>query len=81
VLLRSVEPGDTEALTTIAREPEISRWWGVPGDLGRGLVIEVAGSVAGWLAFEEELDPDYRMPRSTSSSPPACTAAATGARR
>ena len=65
--LRRLEPADLPALEAIRAEPGVRRWWGEsqPGDFeppadGDLLVIEVDGSVAGAIQYEEVGDPRYR---------------------
>jgi aminoglycoside 6'-N-acetyltransferase len=67
VLLRPLRPGDLAALGAIRAQPGVRRWWGEPqpddfepsahGDL---LAIEVDGSIAGLIQYEEVTDPQYR---------------------
>ncbi|MEA2660814.1 MAG: aminoglycoside 6-N-acetyltransferase [Chloroflexota bacterium] len=67
VRLRGVEAADLPALAAIRAEPGVRRWWGepqpgdyeAPGD-GDLLAIEVDGSVAGAIQYEEVKDPMYR---------------------
>ena len=50
--------------------PSVRRWWGTPGtreerveellNEGRAFAIEVDGELAGWIGYEEELEPDYK---------------------
>jgi aminoglycoside 6'-N-acetyltransferase len=57
-------------LTSAAAHPTIRRWWGYTNDPnslrdgfwndGTGMAIEVDGELAGWIAFNEENEPDYR---------------------
>lgn len=62
---------DLERLTILFADPGVAEWW--PGenlvrlqarltddDEGVGLVIEVAGTLIGFLQYFEETDPDYR---------------------
>jgi aminoglycoside 6'-N-acetyltransferase len=65
--LRALHVGDLPALAAIRAEPGVRRWWGErqPGDLdapadGDLLAIEVDGSVAGAIQYEEVTDPMYR---------------------
>jgi aminoglycoside 6'-N-acetyltransferase len=67
VRVRRLEPADLGALAAIRSEPGVRRWWGEPqpddfeapehGDL---LAIEVDGSLAGAIQYEEVTDPMYR---------------------
>jgi aminoglycoside 6'-N-acetyltransferase len=67
VRLRPLGPADVPALVAIRAEPGVRRWWGEPepddleppGD-GEQLAIEVGGSVAGLIQYEEVADPRYR---------------------
>jgi aminoglycoside 6'-N-acetyltransferase len=67
VLLRALRPGDLVALAAIRAEPGVRRWWGdaqpdafEPFADGELLAIEVDGSVAGLIQYEEVTDPQYR---------------------
>jgi aminoglycoside 6'-N-acetyltransferase len=71
VTLRPLTGDDAETLAVIMLEhPSVRRWWGTPGtradrreellNEGRAFAIEVDGALAGWLGFEEELEPDYK---------------------
>jgi len=70
VTLRPITEPDLDALVAIIQSPEVRDWWWDSGDAdklrenlpndGNAFVIEVDGEVAGWLGFEEELDPGYR---------------------
>jgi aminoglycoside 6'-N-acetyltransferase len=55
LLLRPFEAGDEAAIDAFLAEPEVKRWW-VDSDYERdhGWVVEVEGSVAGWVQYEEE---------------------------
>jgi aminoglycoside 6'-N-acetyltransferase len=65
--LRSAQSADLPALAVIRAEPEVQRWWGAPsaddfdgsehGDL---LAIEVDGTIAGSIQYDEVPDPQYR---------------------
>jgi len=66
VRLRRPDSADLPALAAIRAEPGVCRWWGEsqPGDLeppadGDLLAIEVDGSVAGAIQYEEVTDPMY----------------------
>jgi aminoglycoside 6'-N-acetyltransferase len=68
VLLRPLRAGDEAELERIHRAAEVRRWWGDPApgfpwsdepDAGR-LVIEVGGTVAGLIQYNEELEPRYQ---------------------
>ncbi len=66
VVLRSLEPGDLDAIRRIRSSDAVVRWWGRPdddfpaddGDVR--FVILVDGEVAGMLQFYEEPDPEAR---------------------
>jgi aminoglycoside 6'-N-acetyltransferase len=70
VTLRPLTGDDVEVLTTAAEHPSIQRWWGYTNDPnslrdgfwndGTGMAIDVRGDLAGWIAFNEENEPDYR---------------------
>jgi aminoglycoside 6'-N-acetyltransferase len=72
IALRPVTAGDAATVAEILADPTVSPWWG-NFDAGRlrndvlepppgvaSFVIEVEGSVAGFIQFSEENDPDYR---------------------
>jgi aminoglycoside 6'-N-acetyltransferase len=68
VLLRPMRAGDEAELLQIHRTAAVRRWWGDP-DAGfpqsdepdaTRLVIEVDGTIAGLIQFNEELEPRYR---------------------
>ncbi len=69
VTLRPVREDDLDRLVEIVESPGVREWFG-PADTGEYLreglwndgaafVILVGGEPAGWLAYSEELDPDY----------------------
>jgi aminoglycoside 6'-N-acetyltransferase len=71
VTLRPLTGEDAATLAvTMLEHPSVRRWWGTPGtreerrdellNEGRAFGIEVDGALAGWLGFEEELEPDYK---------------------
>ena len=68
VTLRPTVGADHEELRRIRRQPEVERWWdalqsGWPEapSAGEGqFTILVSGRVAGFMQFEEVLDPDSR---------------------
>jgi aminoglycoside 6'-N-acetyltransferase len=69
VTLRPLTDADVEPLARILAEPSVRKWWGSIGnpavlreDLLEGIAfaIEADGSLAGWLAVQEENEPDYR---------------------
>jgi aminoglycoside 6'-N-acetyltransferase len=69
-MLRPLTDNDVEALTAAAADPSIRRWWGYTNDTdslregfrndGTGMAIDAGGELAGWIAFNEENEPDYR---------------------
>lgn len=68
VLLRAPGPEDAEELRRIHHTPQVFAWWGRPDDRFpfeeeermTFLAITVDCAVAGWIQFEEELDPAFR---------------------
>ncbi len=70
VTLRPITEADLDALVAIIQSPGVREWWWESGDAerlretlpndGNAFVIEADGEVAGWLGFDEELDPGYR---------------------
>jgi aminoglycoside 6'-N-acetyltransferase len=68
--LRPLAEEDVEPLLAIVTGPSVREWWGTIDDLdhereglrneGSAFVVEIGGEVAGWLAFNEENEPDYR---------------------
>jgi aminoglycoside 6'-N-acetyltransferase len=71
VSLRPLTRDDAATLAVdMLEHPNVRRWWGTPGtrgerregllNEGRAFAIEVDGELAGWLGFEEELEPDYK---------------------
>ena len=72
VALRPVNPDDAAALADILADPTVAPWWGSfdaeklrrdiiepPPEIA-SFVIEVEGSVAGFIQYSEEKEPDYR---------------------
>jgi aminoglycoside 6'-N-acetyltransferase len=70
VTLRPLEEDDVDRLATIAASPGVVEWW-VPVDSPEhtreelrnddgAFAVEVGGALAGWVAFNETTDPDYR---------------------
>ncbi len=70
VTLRPLGDDDVEGLVTILERPGVREWWsplddaehtsdGLQND-GGAFAIEVGGTVAGWLGYSEESDPDSR---------------------
>jgi aminoglycoside 6'-N-acetyltransferase len=68
--LRPLAEGEDARLAAWTLEPSLARWWGTPeppeaeaeamGNEGRAFAILRNGELAGWLAFNEESDPDFR---------------------
>ena len=71
VTLRPMEASDLQSLVELFAEPDVARWW--PGenlprlqarltddDEGVGLVIEMDGTLIGFVQYFEETDPEYR---------------------
>jgi aminoglycoside 6'-N-acetyltransferase len=68
--LRPLDEHAEIALVDVVTGPGVREWWGRTGDTawtreelrneGRAFAIEVNGTLAGWLGFNEELDPDYK---------------------
>jgi aminoglycoside 6'-N-acetyltransferase len=66
--LRQLQAGEAALLAKIRAEPAVRQWWGEPqpddceppGEEGDLLVIEVGGSVAGAIQYDEVTDPRYR---------------------
>jgi aminoglycoside 6'-N-acetyltransferase len=52
---RRFEPADDDALRALFAEHEVKRWWPDGSyERDRGWVVEVGGSVAGWVQYDEE---------------------------
>lgn len=70
VVLRPLTGDDVEQLVAAAAHPSIRRWWGYTNGAdslregfwndGTGMAIDADGQLAGWIAFNEENEPDYR---------------------
>jgi aminoglycoside 6'-N-acetyltransferase len=68
--LRPLSAADVEALAAVVAAPGVREWWSADEDPqrtrdglrndGAAFAVEVDGALAGWLAFDEETDPDYR---------------------
>jgi aminoglycoside 6'-N-acetyltransferase len=69
--LRRLTEDDAATLAVAMLEhPSVWRWWGTPGtreerrdellNEGRSFAIDVGGELAGWVGYEEELEPDYK---------------------
>jgi len=70
VTIRPLTQADAAALARSLEHPSIARWWTPLGPVeeradelrndGRAFAIEVDGELAGWIGYEEELDPNFR---------------------
>ena len=62
VTLRPLTAEDRAALEPVIAHPSVRQWWGMDLTLGDdpAFAILVDGALAGWLAWYEEEDPDYR---------------------
>jgi aminoglycoside 6'-N-acetyltransferase len=70
LLLRPLRDADLEPLLEIVTSPGVREWWGTIDDPdhereglrneGNAFAIEVDGQLGGWLAFNEENEPDFR---------------------
>lgn len=68
--LRPLLDGEVDQLAAVLARPGVREWWGPQEDPeherdslrngGSAFAIEVQGALAGWLGYNEELDPDYR---------------------
>lgn len=68
--LRPVDERDLDELSAVIDRPGVREWWGQRDDRARAredlrhegaaFAIEVDGTLAGWLGFHEETEPDYR---------------------
>lgn len=68
--IRPLTDADVAELVDAAEDPSIRRWWGYTNDPdslregfwndGTGMAIECDAELAGWIAFNEENEPDYR---------------------
>jgi aminoglycoside 6'-N-acetyltransferase len=71
VRLQPLGDEDVEVLLGVVHEPGIAEWWGDTSDAdhqregfrneGSAFAIYVGEAIAGWLAFHEETEPDYRQ--------------------
>ena len=69
VRLRDIELDEVAALRRMFALPGLREWWGAqdPDDDseilndGCAFAIEIDGVLAGWLGFDEELDPQYKF--------------------
>jgi aminoglycoside 6'-N-acetyltransferase len=70
VMLRPLSDEDVEVLLPAVHRDGIREWWGDTSDAdyqregfrneGSAFAIYVEDALAGWLGFDEELDPDYK---------------------
>jgi aminoglycoside 6'-N-acetyltransferase len=70
VTLRPLSDADVDLLAEAVEDPSIRRWWGRDNDPrslregfwndGTGMAIEAGGELAGWIAWGEEDEPDYK---------------------
>jgi aminoglycoside 6'-N-acetyltransferase len=70
VTLRPLTDEDVERLVAIVAAPGVREWWGMPDpperervglrNDGAAFAVEVEADLAGWIGFNEELEPDYR---------------------
>ena len=70
VTLRPLTDDDVERLAAIVAAPGVREWWGTPDpperereglrNDGAAFGVEVDAEIAGWLGFNEDLEPDYR---------------------
>ena len=62
VTLRPLSAEDVPVLNAFVALPGVREWWGTDPTVEEenAFAIEVDGELAGWLAFYEEDDPDYR---------------------
>ncbi len=62
VTLRPLTERDVATLNAMVTLPGVREWWGTDPTVEEenAFTIEVDGEIAGWLAFYEEDDPDYR---------------------
>ena len=71
VTLQPLTDTDVEALLPAVYEPGIAEWWGDTSNAdyqregfrngGNAFAIHLEEQIAGWLAFHEEAEPDYRQ--------------------
>jgi aminoglycoside 6'-N-acetyltransferase len=62
VTLRALTAGDVPVLNAMVALPGVREWWGTEAtvETENAFTIVVGGEIAGWLAYYEEDDPDYR---------------------
>jgi aminoglycoside 6'-N-acetyltransferase len=70
VTLRPLLDHEVDELATVLARPGVREWWGPREDPehereglrngGAAFAIEVDGALAGWLGYNEQLDPDCR---------------------
>ena len=70
VILHPIAEARLDALMEILASPGVREWWGLQDDLeheregllndGQAFAIEIGGSLAGWLGYNEQDDPGCR---------------------
>jgi aminoglycoside 6'-N-acetyltransferase len=70
VTLRPLRDEDLDPLVAMVAMPGVAEWWGTPDpperekegfrNDGSAFAVDVNGELAGWLAYTEELEPDYK---------------------
>jgi aminoglycoside 6'-N-acetyltransferase len=70
VTLRRLTDADAAALVPALADPSIARWWGPLGSLaqrerdlrngGHAFAAVIGGELAGWIGYEEELEPGFK---------------------
>lgn len=70
VALRPLAEADREFLLAMVGLPGVAEWWGTPDppereweglvNDGKAWAVELDGSLAGWVGWDEEPEPDYR---------------------
>jgi aminoglycoside 6'-N-acetyltransferase len=70
LILRATAGEDLDRLAAIVTAPGVAEWWSPPGTPaaaraelyrdGAAFAIEVDGRLAGWLAFDDDSDEDWR---------------------
>lgn len=71
MVLRPLTEEDVATLADAVHHPSIAPWWGSIGDAekvredmrfdGTAFAVEVEGELAGWVAVDEERDPDWMV--------------------
>ena len=70
VTLRPIRESEVDELAVMLTRPGVREWWGSLDDAehtregllndGAAFAIEVDGTLAGWLGYNEETEPDHR---------------------